>query len=220
MKQLSGRAGYPSKIFWKDTVDEKANLFNLFFKSVHKKTDNAMFQRYCGNSDIFLRNCYGNNKNLLGIEKDATGILCDCDDVPPFVWSSRAEFLAAPAHQFFSHILETCEWTVFWKCAFITPIQKKESKSNVKNNRPIIILPRLSLLFERIVFDFLYSKLRYKINSMQHGFRSGHSTITQLLVYLDELYANFVNNIDQVVVYIDFSNAFDSVNFNILLTKF
>ena len=54
---------------------------------------------------------------------------------------------------------------------------------------------------------------------MQHGFRSGHSTITQLLVYLDELYANFDDNIEQVVVYLEFSKAFDCVNVNILLTN-
>ena len=66
---------------------------------------------------------------------------------------------------------------------------------------------------------FLYTKLRYKLNSKQHGFRSGHSTITQLLVYLDKLYANFDNNIEQVVVQLDFSKAFDCLNFNILLTK-
>ena len=129
-----------------------------------------------------------------------------------------AEFLAAHVHQLFSHILETCEWPEFWKHAFVTPIHK-ESKNKVENYRPISILPRLSLLFERIIFHFLYSKLRYKLNSMQHGFRSGHSTITQLLVYLDELYANFDDNIEQVVVYLDFSKAFDCVNFSILLTN-
>ena len=141
------------------------------------------------------------------------------DDVPLFVWISCAKFLAAHVHQLFYHILETCEWPAFWKCASVTPIHKKESKNNVENYRSIYILPRLSLLFERIIFDFLYSKLQYKLNSKQHWFRSGHSILTQLLVYLDELYAIFDNNIEQIVVYLDFSKAFDCVNFNILLTK-
>ena len=170
MKQLSGRASYPSKIFWKDClaemVDEKANLFNLFFKSVFKKTGNAMFQRYCGDSDIFLSDIViETTKICLEMKKIPPGSLATCDDVPPFVWSSCAEFLAVHVHQFFSHIMETCEWPEFWKCAFVTPIHKKESRNNVENYRPTSILHRLSLPFERIIFDFLYSKLRYKLNS-------------------------------------------------------
>ena len=153
------------------------------------------------------------------MKKRLPGSFATCDDVPPFVWSSCAEFLAAHVHQLFSLILETCEWPEFWKCAFVTPIHEKESKNNVENYRPISNLPRLFLLFEQIIFNFLYSKLRYKLNSKHHGFRSGHSTITQLLVYLNELYANFDNNIEQVVVYLDFSKAFDCVNYNTLLTK-
>ena len=85
--------------------------------------------------------------------------LATCDDVPPCVWSSCDEVLAAHVHQLFSHILETCEWPEFWKCAFVTPKQNKESKNNVENYRPISILPRLSLLFERLIFDFLYPEI-------------------------------------------------------------
>ena len=75
------------------------------------------------------------------------------------------------------------------------------------------------LFFSDIVLEkLLRNEKDAKLNSKQHGFRSGHSTITQLLVYVDELYANFDTNIEQLVVYLDFSKAFDCVNFNILQT--
>ena len=65
----------------------------------------------------------------------------------------------------------------------------------------------------------MYSKIRHKITSNQHGFQQGHSTITQLVLSLDELYANFDNNWEQIVLYLDFSKAFDTVNHATLTIK-
>ena len=117
-----------------------------------------------------------------------------------------------------SNIINTNEWPNFWKCAYVTPF-KKGSKSDVENYRPISILPRLSLVLEKIIFDYLYCVLRSKLSARQHGFRSGHSTITQLLVCLHDIYENFDSNSEQIIVYLDFSKAFDTVNHNILLCK-
>ena len=74
-------------------------------------------------------------------------------------------------------------------------------------------------MLEKLIFDFLYSRLRYKLNSCQHGFRRGHSTITQLINYLDELHSIFDDNVEQVLIYLDFPKAFDTVNHAILLDK-
>ena len=91
IKQLSGRASYTSKFFWKDCsaekVDEKANLFKLFFKSVFKKTDNAKFHHCCGSSDIFLSNIVVETAKICWkVKKIPPGSFATCDDVPPFVW--------------------------------------------------------------------------------------------------------------------------------------
>ena len=119
---------------------------------------------------------------------------------------SCSELLASYVHSLFSFILQTTCWPLFWKCAHVTPIHKKGLKSDIENYRPISILPRLSLVFERIFFNYLYSKIRHKINSNQHGFQQGHSTITQLVLFIDELYANFDNNWEQIVLYLDFKS--------------
>ena len=119
----------------------------------------------------------------------------------------------------FSKILFLRKWPTIWKCSFITPIHKKESKNRVENYRPISILPRLSLILVKILFDFLYSKFHYKLSSRQHGFRKGHSTITQLLVFLNEIYTNYDKNVEQVIIYLDFEKALDNVDHAILLKK-
>ena len=61
--------------------------------------------------------------------------------------------------------------------------------------------------------------IRNKIISNQHGFQQGHSTITQLVLFVDELYANFDNNWEQFVLCLDFSKAFDNVNHATVIKK-
>ena len=99
------------------------------------------------------------------------------------------------------------------------PNPQEGVKNRVENYKPISILPRLSLILEKILFDFLCSKFHYKLSSRQHGFRKGHSTITQLLVFLDEIYTNYDKNVEQVIIYLDFAKAFDNVDHAILLKK-
>ena len=117
----------------------------------------------------------------------------------------------------FTHVKESFTWPNLWKCADITPIHKKGSREDVENYRPISILPRISLIFERFLFNCIYSKLELALNPLQHGFRSKHSTVTQLIVFLHKLHLNFDKNLEQVVVYLDFSKAFDSVDHSNLL---
>ena len=80
-------------------------------------------------------------------------------------------------------------------------------------------LPKLSLILEKILFLFIYPKIKDRLKPRQHGFRAKHSTVTQLLIFLHEFYLNFDGNVEQVVVYLDFSNAFDTVDHSTLLSK-
>ena len=158
-------------------------------------------------SDIFLSEFCFDSLQLCEFLRDIpTGTIATCDGIPPFIYSSCSELLAPYVHSLFSFILQTTCWPLFWKCAHVTPIHKKGLKSDIEKYRPISILPRLSLVFERIIFNYLYSKVRHKINSNQHGFQQGHPTITQLVLFIDELYANFDNNWEQIVLYLDFKS--------------
>ena len=60
---------------------------------------------------------------------------------------------------------------------------KKRPKSDLNNYRPISVLPIVSKLFEKIIYQQLYDYLDKNklLNIYQSGFRSLHSTMTALL---------------------------------------
>ena len=65
-----------------------------------------------------------------------------------------------------------------------SPYSQKGARADVENYRPISLLPKLSLVLEKILFPFIYPKIKDRLNPRQHGFHAKYSTVTQLLIFL------------------------------------
>lgn len=107
------------------------------------------------------------------------------------------------------------------KMARVLPVYKKGDKCLLDNYRPISILPALSKIFERLIFNQLIEYLtEHKIlfNS-QYGFRSGHSTEHAALELVERILTSFSNNDQSLAIFLDLSKAFDSLNHEILISK-
>jgi len=57
------------------------------------------------------------------------------------------------------------------------------------------------------------------VTTNQHGFRQGRSCETQLLLTIHDLAKNLDNNLQTVVIFLDFAKAFDKVDHSCLLHK-
>ena len=57
------------------------------------------------------------------------------------------------------------------------------------------------------------------LNPRQHGFRAGRSCISQLLEHFEKLVTEVSDGNNADVVYIDFSKAFDKLDYSIMMTK-
>ena len=62
------------------------------------------------------------------------------------------------------------------KLSDITPVFKKLDPSDKANYRPVSVLPLLSKVFEKIIYDQLYVYLENFLSELLCGFQKAHST--------------------------------------------
>jgi hypothetical protein len=107
------------------------------------------------------------------------------------------------------------------KIAKIIPIHKKDDMKLFDNYRPISILPSVSKVFERVIYNQIYNY--FDINNLfhpsQYGFRSKHSTELALIELVQKIINSMDNNELPLHIFLDLSKAFDSLNHDILIHK-
>ena len=103
----------------------------------------------------------------------------------------------------------------------ILPLFKKGTVGCSENYRPIANSSHLIKVYEKVVHKQIvhYLDAHNMFNPNQHGFRSNHSCLSQLLAHYDEILHQMEQGLGIDVVYLDFSKAFDKVDFHILLKK-
>ncbi|XP_068618871.1 uncharacterized protein [Battus philenor] len=154
-------------------------------------------------------------KHILAITSTAVGN----DDI-----SSRMISLLLPqllpilCHIFNYSLVNSC-FPSAWKRANIIPLPKVSNPTSFSNFRPISLLPYLSKVLEHIVHNQLSSYLTSNslLSPFQSGFRSGHSTVTALLKVTDDIRLAMEDKSLTILTLLDFSSAFNSVDFDVLL---
>ena len=105
------------------------------------------------------------------------------------------------------------------KLADITPLQKKGRKDNQESYRPVSILPTLSKILEKILFEQIPVYFGKFLSDQQCGFRKGYSTQHCLLNLLEK----WKNSVDKGKVFgallKDLSKAFDCLDHELLTAK-
>ena len=130
------------------------------------------------------------------------------------------EWSIAPSiRDLFNHSLHTGQIPSEWKSANVTPVHKKEQKEPAENYRTISLLPILGKVLEHCVCVRFYDHIKHLVTESQHGFLRQRSCVTQLLSVLHAIGQSLVKNIQTDIVYLDFANAFNSVDHQILLQK-
>ena len=108
-----------------------------------------------------------------------------------------------------------------WKIARIAPIFKNGAKDDRPNYRPISVLPFISRLFEKLIFNQLYEYLDANKSLYEHqsGFQLLNSVATALMASTNDWYLNIDKGKYTGLIFIDLKKAFDTVDHEILLKK-
>ena len=121
--------------------------------------------------------------------------------------------VSLPLCLIFRACIDTGTFPSQWKKANIQPVHKKNSRQIKSNYRPISLLPICSKIFEKVIYDNMYTFFRENnlISKKQSGFIPGDSTINQLLAITTEIFNAFENVDETRAVFLDISKAFDKV---------
>ena len=177
------------------TIKSKFNPLNFSFAEINSETMTA----YLSKLEV----------------KKSTGH----DGISPKILKLSTPSLAGPLTTLFNYCIRTSTLPCSWKMSNVFPIYKKGDTSDKNNYRPVSVPPAISKLFEKALFDQLYSSFLPTFSPNMSGFLRGHSTATALIKLTDD-WRKFLDEKQEVgVVAIDLSKAFDCICHNLLLAK-
>ena len=206
------------------------NHFNKYFVNVGPTIDNKIplskhnytdyFQNFTINNSFFLKPV---------IPEDIQDIISSFDINKSIGPNSLPIFIIKICNDFFSYYLSkiinisfiTGVFPQLCKTAKVIPIFKKDDPLNVKNYRPISLLPIFSKIFEKAIYTRMYHYLELNdlIFKRQFGFRANHSTNHALISMTEDIKSHLDSNKFVSGIFIDLEKAFDTVNHEILCNK-
>ena len=198
-----------------------ANLLNTFFSSVNADilplNTHELPAFLPEPESLPLIEPYQVCKKLLNLNPYKA---CGPDNIPPRLLKTVAYELAGPISDIFNRSLSTGIVPSLSKASNISPIPKEKPPSIESDFRPISLTPCLAKVLEEFVAEWLINDIKDKIDPKQFGCLKGTSTSLCLL----DIFHNWLSSLDSPgqyvrICYLDFSKAFDRINFNILVQK-
>ena len=154
---------------------------------------------------------------VLKIINSASAKSCELDPIPTTLLYENLDILLPTITNIINTSLTTGIVPHDLKTAVVKPLLKKPSldKHLLENYRPISNLPFLSKILEKVVLHKLLSYLQENnlSNPFQSAYRAGHSTETVLLRIVND------NDNISVLLLLDLSAAFDTIDHQILLSR-
>lgn len=141
------------------------------------------------------------------------------DNIPPKILKDTVGILKSPLCNLFNTALEEGIFPHDLKYANVSPLFKKDDRTNKENYRPISILPCISKIFERIMFQQISFYITSIVSPYLCGFRKGYNTQHALLRLLDKLNRNLDKKHSVGLFFMDLSKAFDSIPHDLTIAK-
>ena len=147
--------------------------------------------------------------------KKATGP----DSIPTKVIKDTVGIIKSPLTHLFNTTIQECQFPSDLKYANVSPIFKKDDNTDKKNYRPISILPCISKVFERLMFQQIATYTSNILSSHLCGFRKGYNTQHVLMRLKDNLNKSLDRKEKVGLLLMDLSKAIDCIPHELLIAK-
>ncbi|KAK3505952.1 hypothetical protein QTP70_003342 [Hemibagrus guttatus] len=161
-------------------------------------------------------------EEVLQITRSCNPTTCPLDPIPSAMLQTISPDLLPFITTVINGSLTSGHIPTAFKKARVIPILKKPAldPSDISNYRPVSLLSFLSKILECVVCnqlsDYLMQNNLHDPN--QSGFKAAHSTETALLAVTEKLHAARSAKLSSVLILLDLSAAFDTVNHKTLLS--
>ena len=143
------------------------------------------------------------------------------DEITSWFLRENCSLLCRPLASIFNASIHDGGVPSLWKSANVIPAAKSSPALDVDSDfRPISLTPIVSKILESFPYNLLLQSIRDQIDKLQFGSIKGSNTTTALIHLLHKRYeAMDIPGACLRICMLDFSKAFDRIDFNILMQK-
>lgn len=210
------------------TISDKSQMAKLFNETFSKTTGiREEVDESCSTGvDYSVRDSFflceiGENEMRKYLNELSSKKATGSDRIPAKIWKELKFSHCKLLTEQFNKIIREGNYPNILKLAKVIPIYKKGDKTDANNYRPISLLPTLNKLFERIIYDQLYSFLERNnvLDQHQYGFRANRSTQDAVGMLLSRASKLVDRKRKVAIIFLDIAKAFDSVSHDVLLKR-
>ena len=233
IKKSNDKSGITELFYDNQTLNEPekiCNAFNSHFSSAGEQTRNTINMngpRREPTSYMTIVN------NALLFEPVSETYICKIvkalkskrssgyDDISNVLLKDLVDVLKVPLCIVFNKSLLSGHFPDLMKITKVIPLHKGGQRNVPDNYRPISLLPVISKVLERIVYNFLVNHLESNniVYSCQFGLRRNHSTSDGIMSFLGNIMQAMDNKSMILSIFIDLKKAFDTIPHSIILDK-
>ena len=141
-------------------------------------------------------------------------------DIPLTIVTENVDIISYFLYHNLNNSLSCATFPTLMKYADVIPIHEKDDKTDKENYRPISILPNLSKVYERLMYNQIYPYFDTLFSKFQCGFRKGFNAQHCLLAMIEKWRKTLDKGGETGAVLTDLSKAFDCIDHNLLIAKF
>ena len=141
------------------------------------------------------------------------------NDIPVKVIKENKDIVAFFIHHNFNNSLSSSTFPNALKYADVKPVFKKDDKTNKENYRPISILPTLSKVYGRLIYNQMYPYFDKLFSKFHCGFRKGFNAQHCLITIIEKWQRPVDGGGQAGALLTNHSKAFDCIDHELLIAK-